>query len=858
MRKNLFSYEERRFFFLLKLSLIDRPAILFGISFGCGLYFSFVLPWHTMAILAAGLIIVIFAVRKIAAGAEASDSFAVVRPWLLYCLIALAAFAYGQAYEYFTRSDISKASETRTIAESPVAISGSIGSPVEVDGDRVSFVMKAKEIYIGQPGMGFPASISETVQVFIKLTSQRQQKEAAEWRRGDQLGLNGKMTLPQLSRNFGAFDYGAYLNNRRIQWIIEAEGLDSAIREPAHGWGTLNLFMWADRFRHVIAAKLSAAFSDRFSGFMSGLLLGMRDGIELEQYEQFSQIGMTHILAISGLHVAILLGGFMGLLTISGVSREANHLAGMIVIPFYVLLTGASPSVVRAGMMAVIALYASRKRMLKDGLNIVGLTATAMLIYNPYYLFNVSFQLSFAVTIGLIVGVPVMSRLIPIRAKWLNGLCSVTITAQLVSFPLTIFYFNQFSLLSWLANLLFVPLISLVVLPFGMVVVMLGLLGSIGNLLLIAPVWMIEKMLAFTLMCVDWLNELESLLLIWPTPGVWWIALYYVLLCFAIRAAAVRKKRLWMTGLALLGALLIYGYQPDWMINKGSVHFIDVGQGDSALIRTPAGETILVDGGGLVSFRKQGEEWKIRRDPFEVGKKVVVPLLKKRGIHELDYLIVTHGDFDHIGGLEAVVEHIPVRRVIFNGTVRNTPANIELFRRILEKNIPVFEAEAGKILHVDDATSLYFLFPLPPQNKEQENVIEQAEKQNDLSVVFIMKMYSSSFLFTGDIGASVENKILLNSPSYFINEGFPANIDVLKVAHHGSKHSTGLPWMQFWEPQTAVISVGINRYGHPSEQVIDRLESHRSTVVRTDMHGEVQFLVEEHGLKLRTKLTGEQ
>jgi competence protein ComEC len=290
--------------------------------------------------------------------------------------------------------------------------------------------------------------------------------------------------------------------------------------------------------------------------------------------------------------------------------------------------------------------------------------------------------------------------------------------------------------------------------------------------------------------------------------------------------------------LAGLVLLLWYGYRPDRWITQGSVHVLDVGQGDAILVRTPTGKHILIDGGGTLTFRKPGEEWKERRDPYEIGRKLLVPLLKKRGVQQLDYVLLTHDDADHYGGLQAMAEQIPIERFLFNGEVKANDEVFKLFRTLLERRVPMLPALAGMQLDVDDRTRLDILYPRP-ETHEQLMFIN---KQNNDSVVSLLTMEGVRFLLTGDMEGLSEQSILLQGAAGVTRTELEAGIDVLKVAHHGSKTSTSQAWLDFWRPKMAAISVGEkNVYGHPSAQVLTRLKAHGIDIFRTDRMGEVVF-----------------
>jgi competence protein ComEC len=768
-------------------------------------------------------------------------------------LTAIMLFSLAAAYGTWTQSH-----NTSDLPEnaSDYALRGTITSPVEVDGDRVRFIIRTVEE-------------REKVTVSIRLASQEEQAKPLHWRRGDLASITGELTLPPSARNFGQFDYQQYLYHQRIHRMLLVKGLESTVITANHGWSRALMMSWVDRIRDNMAMTISKLYPDDQSGFMSSMLIGLKEGMDEHTFSLFSRLGLTHIIAISGLHVAIVVGGWMGLLRFMRVTRETNIASAMVLIPVYVILSGGSPSVARAGIMAFIALYAARRRWLKDGLNIVSVTAMLMTIWNPYYIYDVSFQLSFAVTAGLIVGTPVVVRWVNLGPSWLNGTIAVTLVAQAVSFPLTIYYFNQFSLLSGLANLLLVPVFSLIVLP-------LGYISLIVHYVLPPVAFWVASIASWfnwgSFWFMDQLDTLPVAPLIWASPPLTWIAVYIGVLLSIFWCAGVMKevdvilfprlarlaKRLFLASSVIGFIWLVLGY--GFLSREGisTVSFLDVGQGDSSLIRTPSNQVILVDGGGTLNFMKVGEEWRIRQDPYEVGEDLLVPLLKKRGISHIDYLIITHSDMDHIGGLQALLEEIPVKRILFNGTFRANTYTEKLFATAVEREVPLYPVWEGRELVVDEHTRLNFLHPSIVEG--ESGTIPLIEDQNRYSVVFSMTMYNSTFLFTGDMDAAAEQEVLAKLVEMRGGDQAAAgdeeeeieSIDVLKIAHHGSKSSTTESWLGLWQPKTAVISVGErNMYRHPSPVVIDRLVRHGVWILRTDIHGEVQMKVGEEEIERR-------
>jgi len=763
---------------------------------------------------------------------------------------------------------------TESATKLELKATGTVLAPAQVDGDRATLILRTAEVSIGGKP---PAAVREKLRVTVRLQRQEEQAIAAAWRRGDVLRLSGELLQPEPARNFGGFDYRAYLRRQHIHFLLSVKGTAGVERTPAsRTFSLISLERGLDGLRAELSAKLAAAFPEDQAGYMNGLVLGITDGIDPDQYDQFSGLGLTHLLAISGLHVAVFTGVLLWLFRCLRLPRETAILIVMLLLPLYVLLTGAAPSIVRAGLMAMLGLHAVRRNRMKDALHLVCLAGLAMLAWNPYYVLDVGFQLSFLVTAGLILGVPPMSRLLPVRQPRMNGALSVALTAQLVSFPLTVFYFNQISFLSLAANLLLVSIVSFIVTPGG-ALAMLAALVHPGTAKLLA--WPVAVLNRVTFGLVSWMNAIPRMKLVWPSPPVWWIPLYYVcggiLLIAAVQAKEARTlerngirlpersgprplvRGAWLTAsrrrnlaACLFLALLVSGCVPPdgRQAGTGTVSYLDVGQGDSILIRTPGNRILLVDGGGTVRFRKPGEEWKERRDPYEIGKKLLVPLLKKRGIGAIDALIVSHLDEDHLGGLQAVVEELTVHRILFNGTLKESESAERFFRTALQKAIPVEQALAGSRYRPDGETELTFLNQASPAG-----ILVDAPDQNEESLVFVMDMLNRRFLFPGDAGQETERSLIAGPMS--LPDG--RRVDVLKVGHHGSRTATSAAWLAYWQPVSAVISAGKNNiYGHPSGETLARLKTADVRVFRTDLDGEIRMKVTRRGLTIDRKIGG--
>ena len=861
-----------------------RPLIWFAVCWLAGVSAGSVGTWrHGMLFIAGwGLLVAAAALFRLLPGKLA-----------LACAAALLAGMGARLW--------SEAGQTPDIADRlnpeeamDVYLGGTVHSAVNVDGDTVRFVLLAREVVtMAEPGSGpgeMALAVREKVQVRLRLNAEEELPAAQAMQRGDPVTIRGMLGRPDDAGNFGAFDYRAYLERQGIRWVLTAKGRDAVGAWTGRAPWTVVPLAWADRVRALTGALMDRLYPGGDAGYMKGLVAGIQSDVDPALYDTFSRLGLTHVLAISGMHVGVVALLLLQFGRVLRLTRERSYDLVLAAIPPYILFTGASPSAVRAGIMGMLALRLARQNRLKDGLHLLAAAAVAMTAWQPAIVENLSFLLSAIVTGGLLLFVPMVHDWLPLRPKWLRGALAVTLVAQAVSFPLTAHYFHQFHLLSPLANLLLASFISVVVMPLGLASLVLAAVWfPLGTVPAALASWCNRGTFALA----DWLVRADRFRTIWPeTPPLWVVSGYALLgaTCWAIKAAKehgrpwrqtfrpaasggvsgtatagiapssfsfparrqrARHRRLSVATAAVLallwtGFVAWGGFRNPWD-RTAAVMFLDVGQGDAVLVRTGSGRHLLIDAGGTVTFHKPGDEWRERTDPFEVGKDVLIPLLRKRGVRTLEALVLTHLDADHIGGAEAVLNEVRVKRLIMNGTYRRNERTERLFRLALRKGVPIYAARAGMRWAIDDSVVLDVLHPFeaPPRGVP----LPEEERQNDRSVVLALNLYGRQFLLPGDLGASGERRVLAAL------DAAPPRADVLKAGHHGSRSSNGPEWLTVWRPREAVISVGRhNLYGHPHPDTVQRLTAAGAAVFRTDRHGEIQYRVTPDGrLERRVK-----
>ncbi|PTM59535.1 DNA internalization-related competence protein ComEC/Rec2 [Desmospora activa] len=703
-------------------------------------------------------------------------------------------------------------------------LEGIVVSPPEVDGDRGRWIVQVKQI---EDTAGRTIDVDERLLVQKQFYQHEQKQATIKLKRGQILRFSARLQSPEPARNPGAFDYRTYLYHRGIHWIAEVDAME--VVDDSTSWRS-----GVDSLRSFLGERLEVIYPETTAGMIRGMLLGERKEVPPQVEEDFALLGLIHLLAISGLHVGIFVGCLFGGLQWSGMRRERAAAVTMLAIPIYVLLTGAGVPVVRAGMMGILALLALMLRRFSDSLSFLAVALVAMLIWNPYALFEVGFQLSFTVTAALLIAVRPLAHVFPFPWPRFNQLLAVTLTAQWASLPLILHHFREISLLSGLLNLAVVPVVSIAVIPVAFLALLLSLVHEgLAWLPALFSSWVLEQVVAVVHHIAAW--NVGRLIVSPPSWG--WIAAYAVTgagLLMGFTGGPLLRRRLLPGALVMSLVLAWWAWLPaGWANAELRITFLDVGQGDCVVIETPANRVLVVDGGGNLPFFQ--EEWQQPRRDYEVGRDVVVRYLQYRGIRRIDEMVLSHGDADHIGGLRAVARRYPVERVIRNHHPPQSDMEAELMELLYARGAEVLVPQTGAEWELEPGIRWQFLHPGETLGTEPNND----------SVVFLLTAFQQRILLTGDIEEEAERQLL--------RQWDLPPLDLMKVAHHGSRTSTAEEWLEQTRPQMAVISAGRNnRYGHPSPEVVERLGNHGVQLWRTDRDGAVTFILDETGWRVET------
>jgi competence protein ComEC len=704
---------------------------------------------------------------------------------------------------------------------------------------------------------------------------------------GDELVVVTQARLPLVYRDAGAFDRREFLARQNIHLVatLRASSLLEKTRTVTPSFHT-RLAKIRARFRQRLDAMFPQA--PEIAGVLRSMLLGDRSFLDRAESINYQKTGVFHVLVIAGLHVGAL--AFF-LLWISRKLRLPNWLAAICVVALlfaYILIVEQRPPVLRAGLMAG-TLFFRRLELLSSA----AIAAVVLLLANPKELLDTSFQLSF-LSIGCIAAIALpwmQTRTQPLTrglrawrdatrdavyspgivqfrldlrdlCRWLAShlpqrvaktvqgntirsfafglrvveMFALSLVLQFGMSPLMARDFHRITLIGPLANLVAVPLMGIIV-PLGFVGLSCSMLAPAVGHLFSGPLLLLVKLQTFLVGAFAHIPHSSYRI---PAPPFWLLLAFFA--AAIVLAWSFHSQRQWAvfasrTSLLVLFVLIFLIVTSPFHISaeRGAleVTILDVAQGDSILVVSPEGSTLLIDGGGAFQgFR--GREEHLGPDP---GEDAVSAYLWSRGIQRLDAVALTHAHQDHIGGLTAVLQNFRVQR-LFLGRESTAPAQIQLEELAARLQVPVEHERKGQSFDWD-GVRVTFLWP-----EISADEVAPTAKNND-SLVVRLEYGQRSFLLPGDAEKQVEYTMLSE------NDARMLRADVLKVGHHGSKNSTTAQFLFAVDPQIAVISSGEeNPYGHPSPELLQRLEQSGVRILRTDQDGAVQILTDGRGLRV--------
>ncbi|MDF0672796.1 MAG: DNA internalization-related competence protein ComEC/Rec2 [Nitrospira sp.] len=660
---------------------------------------------------------------------------------------------------------------------------------------------------------------------------------------GDRIVFRGKLHGPRGSLNPGGFDYTAYLERQGIDLLGTVSGAQAVtLLDAERPIGLWSLWNRIDHWRATIRAAAIKALNQPTRGLFLGMIIGERGYLEPELQDWFMVTGTVHLLSISGSHLGLvaLVVFWLGrrlvlwlpptlLLTLSR-SVTPSKIAILLAWPavaLYALLAGAELATMRSLVMitlAMITMWLGYERHLGHAMAVALL---AILLHDPRAIFDISFQLSF-------LSVLVMVRMIVLTKSWdtdgagadgrlrdrfmrhvLTAL-SMSTAVTVATFPMVAFYFNQVPWMGIVTNLIAIPFTGIILVPLGLLAALWTIVTGDESLMLGSTM---ERLFGFMVLGLQWCARLPGGEWHVAAPSIPTIALFYSALLVTSLQEMPWRVRVAGAGLTVL--LLGWWLSPPVSQADGDhwrVTFLDVGQGDSAVVELPDGQTVLIDGGP-------------RYERFDMGKHVIAPFLWSRSIHHISHVIGTHQQLDHVGGLIWVLRHVSVGQYWGGGIERSEKFVEDLKAALRDRHIDQRTAVNGQDLLQSGQCRLSILSPPETSVARESTRPPTGTLLNNLSIVSRLQCGANSILFAADIETA--------GLSQLKEEGYQP-VTVLKVPHHGARSSLDPDWLRRLHPQYAVVSVGAaNPYGHPVESVLQAYRDQHITVFRTDRDGAV-------------------
>lgn len=644
-----------------------------------------------------------------------------------------------------------------------------VADTLSVNGEQLSAIGKAK---------------GQTYQVFYRLKSEKEQhffKTASQT-----LVLKGKIKLSPATgqRNFQGFNYQSYLASQGIYRIAQIESLDQVV--PQKSLSPLDFF---HQLRRRALVHIQTHFPSPMRHYMTGLLFGYLDKEFDEQSQLYTSLGIIHLFALSGMQVGFFLGWFRyGLLRL-GLPKDYLFI---VLLPFslcYGLMTGWTASVLRSLVQSLLAEFGIKK------LDNMGITLLLLFLLLPHFL----------LTVGGVLSCSYAFLLCLFDFEDLSSLKKSIYTSLVLSLgilPFLTYYYGTFQPVSLILTAIFSVVFDSFLLP------VLTVFFALSGLVIFSQINpLFEWMESFLTWIQSWIGQ--PLILGKPSLFQFGLMIAVLILLFDFW----KKPQFRICLLMIFGLLMVWVKHP--LTNEVTV--VDVGQGDSIFLRSMKGDTILIDVGGKVTFGTK-EKWQ-ESSQTSNAEKTLIPYLQARGVSQIDYLVLTHTDTDHIGDLEEVAKCFKIKEICVSQGALTKPSFVKRLRTI---KCPVHTLKAGDKLPMM-GSNLQVLYP----NKVGDG-------GNNDSIVLYGKLLGSSFLFTGDLEKEGEEELMASYPNL--------RASVLKAGHHGSKGSSSEAFLDQLHPSLALVSAGENnRYKHPNDETLERFKQRHIKVLRTDKDGAIRF-----------------
>ena len=603
---------------------------------------------------------------------------------------------------------------------------------------------------------------------------------------GDNICATGTLNVPPDNTNFNLFNYRYYLLSQNIHYVMKDTTIESVISND-------NIFYNIKKWIQKRIDKIDS------SGYLNTFILGDKNDLDEIVVQSYQNNGISHLFAVSGMHVTLLSSILLFILNRINKKETINYFIVILFLLLYLFLTNYSPSIIRASGIFIILTINKVFKLGVKTVNIFILFTCTILITNPYNIYNNGFVFSYVISFYLIL----FGKITGNYKNYFVNVLIISLISFLVSIPVMINSFFSINLLSFLINIVFVPLVSVIIFPLSLLTFFIPIFSYLLNI----TIYIMEELSLI-------ISNIKIFNIVLCNVPWYVIIIYYVIITFVIHKISIKEYKY----IVVLILILIFHSKIVYFRGYTLITMLDVGQGDSIFLSFPNNKgNILIDTGGITSY--ETEPWK-QKKKFSYATSTIIPYLKSVGIDHLDYLIITHGDSDHIGDATDIILNYKVDNVIMNSGYNNY--NEKSLIDILNKKSIKYQFFSTNDLRINEYV-LHFINDIDKHNENEDSLIIYTEINNH------------NILLMGDAGEESEE--------YILNEYNLGSVDILKVGHHGSKYSTSKNFIDTIKPNYALISVGLNnKFNHPSPITLENLQE--TNAYLTSINGAIEIKID--------------